>query len=307
MAKMQTKTQKSRSKAFARSRDTSALSVRALNHWNPQMRVVRADAGATVIEIYDVIGYDYWSGGGITAEWIADQIRGRGDLVININSPGGDFFEGLAIYNLLKGHAGKITINIVGLAASSASLIACAGDEILIGAAAYLMIHNCWGLVVGDKNDMTDAAAAFEKFDQGARVIYAMRTAKSDDEIAQLMGDETWLLGQEAIDEGFATGLLAADAVIQEAAQPDSDQDPDGDQDPGDPNEAPEARARVAALRQAEAVLCQSMTRKDARGILAQIKGGKPDAAPAADKQDAVEMSALADGLQGLLNLIKGK
>lgn len=288
-----------RNKSYAKSRDCGALTVRALNHWSPQMRAVRADGGATVIEIYDVIGADYWSGGGITAEWIADQIRGRGDLVININSPGGDFFEGIAIYNLLKGHAGKKTVNIIGLAASAASLIACAGDDILIGAAAYFMIHNCWGLVIGDKNDMTDAAAAFEKFDQGARVIYAARTGKGDAEIATLMDDETWLLGQEAVDDDFATGLLPADAVIEQSDEPAQGDQPD-EGDPDDP-----AQARTMALRKAEAVLCQSMTRAQARGILSEIKGGKPDAVPNAGKHDAAEVSAVADGLRGLLETLK--
>jgi ATP-dependent Clp protease protease subunit len=301
MAK-QTQTRKS-PKSFDRGRDSSALTVRALNHWNPQMRVVRADAGATVIELYDVIGADYWSGGGITAEWMADQIRGRGDLVVNINSPGGDFFEGLAIYNLLKGHAGKKTVNIIGLAASAASLIAAAGDDVLIGAAAYVMIHNTWGLVIGDKNDMADAAKAFEKFDQGARVIYAMQSGKPDAEIAQLMDDETWMLGQEAVDQGFATGLLAADAVVQEAAQTEGDQV----DEPADP-EADPAQARnsagIMALRQAEAILCQSMTRADARKMLNQIKGGKPDAV-AQGKPGAAKQSALADGLRGLLQTLE--
>jgi ATP-dependent Clp protease protease subunit len=293
------KTPQTRS-SISRSRDVTALSVQALDRWNPQMRGARADASATVIEIYDIIGEDYWSGGGITSQWIADKIRGRGDLVININSPGGDFFEGLAIYNLLKGHAGKKTVNIVGMAASSASLIAAAGDEVLIGAAAYVMIHNTWGLVVGDKNDMADAAAAFEKFDQGARVIYAAQSDKPDAEIAQLMDDETWFLGQEAIDEGFATGLLAADAVLQESAEPEP-------QDPAMPSVDPvEAKiaARVQALRRAEAVLCQSMTRADARKMLNQIKGSKPDAA-AQGKPGAADTVALADGLRAFLQTIE--
>lgn len=301
-----TQTRKSRN-SYAPSRDVTALTVQALDRWNPQMRAARADAGATVIEIYDVIGFDYWTGEGITSEWMADQIRGRGDLVININSPGGDFFEGLAIYNLLKGHAGKKTVNIIGMAASAASLIAAAGDEVLIGAAAYVMIHNTWGLVVGDKNDMTAAAAAFEKFDQGARVIYAAQTGKKDAEIGQLMDDETWFLGQEAIDQGFATGLLPADVVLQGAEKSEDGQDP-ADVPAVVPDD-PESNSgqAVLALRRAEALLCQSMTRAEARKMLNQIKGGKPDAA-APGKHDAADAQVLADGLRGLLQTLeKGK
>jgi len=267
------------------SRDCGALAVKAVDRWKPQMRGVRADSSVTVIEIYDVIGYDYWTGGGITASWIADQIRGRGDLVININSPGGDFFEGLAIYNLLRVHNGKKTVNIVGLAASSASLIAAAGDDIRIASSAYVMIHNVWGLVVGDKNDMAAAARDFEKFDQGARVIYAEQSGKSEVEITTLMNDETWFLGQEAIDEGFATALLPADAAIEDS-------------------EAAKRQNVVMSMRRAEAVLSQSMTRKEARELLNQIKGGKQDAATHG-KQDAAVLSAAADGLRGYISNLK--
>lgn len=268
-----------------RSRDCGALAVRAVDRWKPQMRGPRADSSVTVIEIYDVIGYDYWTGGGITASWIADQIRGRGDLVININSPGGDFFEGLAIYNLLRSHSGKKTVNIVGLAASAASLISAAGDEVRIAAAAYVMIHNVWGLVVGDKNDMAEAAKDFDKFDQGARVIYAQQSGKSEADIAKLMDEETWLLGQEAIDEGFATALLPADAAVEDTGQ------------------GKEQNA-VMSHRRAEAILSQSMTRREARALLNQIKGGKQDAAPHG-KQDAAVLSAAADGLRSYLSNLK--
>lgn len=269
----------------ATSRDCGALAVQAVDRWKPQMRGPRAESGVTVIEIYDVIGYDYWTGGGITASWIADQIRGRGDLVININSPGGDFFEGLAIYNLLRAHAGKKTVNIVGMAASSASLISAAGDDIRIGAAAYVMIHNVWGLVVGDKNDMAQAAKDFEKFDQGARVIYAEQSGKTEAEIAALMDAETWFLGQEAIDEGFATALLPADASIE------------------DPQSSKQ-QTSVMSQRRAEAILSQNMTRREARELLNQIKGGKQDAVPHG-KQDAAVLSAAAGGLRSLISNLK--
>lgn len=270
-------------KSHAKSRDF-VPSVEVLDRWKPQMRASGAvkSAAATVIELYDVIGVDFWTGGGITASWIADQIRGVGDLVVNINSPGGDFFEGLAIYNLLRAHPGNKTINIVGLAASAASLIACAGDDILIGAAAYVMIHNCWGLVCGDKNDMSAAAAAFAKFDSGIQVIYKTQTNQSEAQITQWMDAETWFLGQEAVDEGFATGLLSADAVIEDAT-------------------AAKAAVPVMALRRAESILCQSMPRKEARNIINQIKSGKPDAAAPNGKPGAAVIAAAADGLRGIL------
>ena len=154
--------------------------------------------------------------------------------------------------------------------------------------------------MIGDKNDMSDASQAFDKFDQGAIVIYARQTGKKSDEVAQMMDDETWLLGQEAVDQGFATGLLAADAIIPEGEAPDNDE-PDAD----DQGDGQDAQNRVKSLRYAEAILCQSMPRSDARRILNQIKGGKPDAAAPNAKQDAGAMAGIADGLRALQSTIQ--
>lgn len=87
-------------------------------------------------------------GEGVTAKRISAALRaiGEQDIVVNLNSPGGDMFEGLAIYNLLRAHSGKVTVNILGIAASAASIIAMAGDEIKMGRGAFLMIHNCWAM-----------------------------------------------------------------------------------------------------------------------------------------------------------------
>lgn len=251
------------------------------------MRAANAVAGATVINIYDVIGYDYWTGGGVTSDMIAEQIKGKSDLVININSPGGDFFEGLAIHNMLRTHQGRKTVNIVALAASSASLIAAAGSygegQVRIAPAAYSMIHNVWGMVIGNANDMIEAAKDFEKFDQGARVIYHDQTGKSDDEISQLMDDETWFLGQEAVEAGFATAILPADATLEDQADASA-----------------KAIQDTMSLRKTEAMLCKHMSRKEARQLIKSMKGDTQDAV-GQGKQDAAVFSAAADGLRSAL------
>ncbi|MBN0106041.1 Clp protease ClpP, partial [Pseudomonas aeruginosa] len=93
---------------------------------------------------YEPIGYDWWTGEGVTAKRIAGALRAIGgdvDVTVNINSPGGDVFEGLAIYNLLREHKGKVTVRVLGLAASAASFIAMAADEVKIARAGFLMIH----------------------------------------------------------------------------------------------------------------------------------------------------------------------
>ena len=120
----------------------SEILPRALDRWNREVRsALTEDQEDRSISVYDVIGYDYWSGEGVTAKRVAGALRslGAGPVTVNINSPGGDMFEGLAIYNLLREHKGEVTVKVVGLAASAASIIAMAGDTVQIARAAFFL------------------------------------------------------------------------------------------------------------------------------------------------------------------------
>jgi ATP-dependent protease ClpP protease subunit len=101
----------------------------------------------------------------ITAKGVAAQLRAIGDrpVEVQINSPGGDMFEGFAIYNVLREHPQAITVKIMGMAASAASIIAMAGDTIEIGAASFIMIHNCEVVAVGNRHDMAETAAGWSR------------------------------------------------------------------------------------------------------------------------------------------------
>ena len=183
--------------------------VDVLERWKPL--AAEADDKAT-ISVYDVIGADLWTGEGVTAKRIAGALRniGKNPISVNINSPGGDMFEGLAIYNLLREHPGEVTVRVMGLAASAASIIAMAGDRIEMGLGSFLMIHNSWGVVVGNQDDMRDAATTFAEFDAAMADIYAARTGGDVAEIAKMMADETWLRAETAMDAGFADGTFDA-------------------------------------------------------------------------------------------------
>ncbi|NCP40670.1 MAG: Clp protease ClpP, partial [Rhodoferax sp.] len=116
----------------------------ALKRWEPGIQA--AIDGEASIGIYEQIG-ESWDGSGMTAKRMSAILRGIGasrDITVNLNSPGGDFFEGVAIYNLLRQHQAKVTVNVMGLAASAASIIAMAGDDINMGEGSFLMIHNAW-------------------------------------------------------------------------------------------------------------------------------------------------------------------
>ena len=190
----------------------------AVERWQPEMRAAtESDAS---ISIYDTIGRG-WDGEGITAKRIGAALRNIGarEVVVNINSPGGDFFEGVAIYNQLREHRAKVTVQVMGLAASAASVIAMAGDEILMGDGSFLMIHNAWAVAVGNRHDLADAAARLQPFDEAMANVYAARSGMSVKDAAALMDAETWIGAAKAVEDGFADAILERDAVGHEAAK----------------------------------------------------------------------------------------
>jgi ATP-dependent Clp protease protease subunit len=156
------------------------------------------------------------TGQGVTAARISAALRaiGKRDVVVNINSPGGDYFEGLAIYNALRDHPAQVTVKVLGIAASAASVIAMAGDEIQIARAGFLMIHNTWIIAMGDRHALREAADWLEPFDQVAVDIYAARTGLEPKAIAKMLDRETWIGGDRGRRAGhFADAFLPADAV----------------------------------------------------------------------------------------------
>ena len=164
---------------------------------------------ANTISMYDLIGEDWLSGNGVTAKRVAGALRKIGNeaVTVKINSPGGDLFEGIAIYNLLREHPAKVTVDVMGLAASAASVIVMAGDTINVGLGAFIMVHNAWGLVVGNQTDMTEAAAMFASFDSALVDIYAARTGLKRAEVEALMSAETFLSARESVDAGLADAI----------------------------------------------------------------------------------------------------
>lgn len=176
-----------------------------LAKWTEAPKAAAEDSD-TVISILDVIGEDWWSGNGVTAKRISAALRSVGtkDITVRINSPGGDMFEGIAIYNLLRGHQAKVTVEVIGWAASAASIIAMAGDEIRMGLGSFMMVHNAWGVVVGNRHDMREAAELFDSFDSALADIYEARTDAGRAAIEKLLDAETFMSASEAVDQGFA-------------------------------------------------------------------------------------------------------
>ena len=168
------------------------------------------------ISIFDYIGDD-GEGGGVTAKRVAAILRQIGDkpIALEINSPGGNYFEGVAIYNLLRRHSQAVSVQILGIAASAASVIAMAGDEIAIAHNAEIMIHEARGLFFGTKSEMKDGYETLGRIDDAMTSTYAARSGREKTEFdAMIAGKDMYFRGQEAIDAGLADTLMEREAQM---------------------------------------------------------------------------------------------
>lgn len=244
----------------------------ALARWTETVAAA-ADAPDT-ITIYDQIGEDPWSGGGFTAKRMNAALRSIGpkDVTVLINSPGGSVFEGFAIYNELAKHPAKVTVEVMGIAASAAAYIAMAGDEIKVGLGAFLMVHNAWGMVVGNRNDLAESISVLEKIDNAQIDIFEARTGRKREEIEALMDAETFLTAREAVEQGFADTVFNL------------------------PDEKPAAKVRadISAKNQLDALLAQSgVPRVERRRMLKAATGGTHDAALTVTHDAGLDAAAL--------------
>lgn len=264
-------------------------SARAVERWNSAVMASTGD-GENVIRMFDVIGED-WLGGGVTAKKVAAALDGfKGEPVTaQINSPGGDFFEGLAIYNLLRDYKGEITVKVLGLAASAASVIAMAGDRIEMARASFMMIHNVWVMAIGNRNDLRDIADTLEPFDQVAIDLYAARTGLAAKDVAAMMDRETFIGGQAAVDKGFADALLPADE--------------------GSAGDKPKQEFDQTILaHRLDALLAKAgMPRSERRALIKQMRGTPSAAQPGTPGAAETAISAeTMNGLQAALTGLRG-
>lgn len=150
--------------------------------------------------------------------WLTKNAKAK-EIVVRLNSPGGDAFEGVAIFNAMKRHDARVIVEVEGLAASAASVIAMAGDEIRVHQGAQIMIHEAATFMAGNASDMRKKADVLEKINVEVAQIYAARTGQSQESILQLMADETWMGGADAMRLGFADKVIAAKAKPQQSAR----------------------------------------------------------------------------------------
>jgi ATP-dependent Clp endopeptidase proteolytic subunit ClpP len=166
------------------------------------------------LRIFDVID-SYGGPWGISAKEVAAALDELGSQVteidLHLNSPGGEALEGIAILNVLRSHPARVTATVEGLAASAASFLAAGADETIMARNSQLMIHDAWGLCVGNATDMTDLAAVLDKLSDNIASIYADKAGGKTEEWRSAMKAETWYTAEEAVTAGLANSVLAAD------------------------------------------------------------------------------------------------
>lgn len=156
------------------------------------------------ISILDEISF--W---GIDAVDVVNQLEGisASTIKVTINSPGGDVFDGIAIFNVLQSSKAKIVVDVIGVAGSIASVIAMAGDQIIMRPNARMMIHNPWTFALGDATDLRSTANLLDNVKDDIITTYRTQSSLSKSKISNLMDDETWMSAEETVENGFATEI----------------------------------------------------------------------------------------------------
>lgn len=181
-------------------------------------KITNKDESDAEILLYDIIGDydDNWEYQG--AKNLINKVRALGDvknIMLRINSIGGDVFEAQAMYSYLKSHPANVTVRVDGLAASAASLVAMAGDKIVMPKNALMMIHNPAGAAMGEAEDMRDMADILDKVRDAIAAAYISKTGMEHDKIISMMDDETWMSAEEAHELGFCDEV---DGAVEIAA-----------------------------------------------------------------------------------------
>lgn len=238
--------------------------------------------------------------------WIAKQ---EGDLTININSNGGSVAGGLAIANAIKAYnKGTVTANVIGVAASMASVVACACDRLAMGEGAFLVVHNPWTIALGDADDLRHEAEVLDEMKSAIVGFYQSKCSKSADELAAIMDAETWIIAEKAAEYGFAVEpvekIFAAAASLTRYAFASA---PDAAKKFFSLGTQPPRAASEPAAAPAGEPSSEAAGNQPAPGGDQPAPGGDPadPAAPAAEPAAACDWQARYKGLSTRLNTIQ--
>lgn len=183
-------------------------------------RFVTNEAGSNELYLEGVIAKESWYDDEVSPKQFREQLdKVSGEITVRINSPGGDVFAGMQIYNMLKDRSGSVTVIVDALAASAASFIAMAGDKIIMNTGSMMMVHKASTIAWGNEDEMQEVIEMLRKTDDSIVSVYAARTGKSKEEIKQLLADETWMTADEAVEMGFADEAMAGKTSLSNAVK----------------------------------------------------------------------------------------
>ena len=264
--------------------------------------------GTRILRLDGPIDEDDWWGDEVTPDNFREELNaGEGDIEVWIDSPGGNVFAAAKIYNMLKDYKGKVTVKIDSLAASAATVVAMAGDSVLVSPVAMFMIHNPMTIAMGNEKDMQEAINVLRAVKDSIVNAYVAKTGKSAKAIAKLMdgetGEGTWMDAKKAVANGFADGILFEDEdedgdedekernPFAPSEDPDEPENPDEPEDPDEDGDDDE-KIRTAHARAKKAYADYISAAKAS----AHIGFTFTNNAASAETDDGVESEKVSDG-----------
>ena len=252
-----------------------------------------------ILELNGTIAEESWFDDDVTPQLFKDELNaGSGDITVWINSPGGDCVAAAQIYNMLSNYKGKVTVKIDGIAASAASVIAMAGDTVLVSPVSMLMIHNPATIAWGDHAEMQKAIDMLSEVKESIINAYVLKTGLSRPKLSHLMDAETWRDANKAVELGFADEIMTRAKAEPEKEPEEGEGDTDGEEE--EKKFPPAPSSMLFSRRAANNALLNKLA--------AKYGGEKPKAdiqaqakIPAAD----TETGRSVDALMERLNLLK--
>ena len=254
-----------------------------------------------ILELNGTIAEESWFDDDVTPQLFKDELNaGSGDITVWINSPGGDCVAAAQIYNMLSNYKGKVTVKIDGIAASAASVIAMAGDTVLVSPVSMLMIHNPATIAWGDHAEMQKAIDMLSEVKESIINAYVLKTGLSRPKLSHLMDAETWMDANKAVELGFADEIITR-AKAEPEKEPEEDTEGGASEEDEEEKKFPPSTSSMLFSRRAAN---NALLNK----LAAKYGGEKPKAdiqaqakIPAAD----TETGRSVDALMERLNLLK--
>ena len=205
---------------------------------------IHNEAGGRVLRLEGPIDDESFWGDEITPKAFREELNaGADDITVWINSPGGNVFAAAEIYTMLRDYPGSVTVKIDAIAASAASVIAMAGNKVLMSPVAMLMIHDPSTIAMGNTKDMEKAIATLNEVKESIINAYAAKSGLSHNRISKLMENETWMNAKKAVELGFA------DEILFEAVEPDEEEPEEGPDEEERPEDAPDDKKKEKGKR----------------------------------------------------------